>query len=393
MKLVILSYLLTIFALSIYSYALIDPNITFFQHPLWVAFRDPLVQFGYYYREWSWLCYFLLVVLLFIFSYYCIKRYKKINPISVAFIIGVMLLISYPFLSHDFFNYMFDAKILTYYGKNPYLFKALDFPYDKWIRFMHWTHRSYPYGPVFLILTLIPSLLGFGKFALTFILFKGMYIMFYLACVLLLNRLNRKWAIFFATHPLIIMEGLISSHNDFIALALGIIGVYFLFTQKHKWGRIFFLGSVGIKFMSVPIFFLRAPAPRRFLSLLKSFAQSIFSHSYKKRVLDKLRNNQNILLFALQIVVILVFSLHSTIQPWYFLSLFVFIPFVFDLLSKLWIFFFGLLISYYPYVRLGGWGSLDNVDLKNQIIFIFAVTNIIYLLILSRSRKSIFTKH
>ena len=39
-----------------------------------------------------------------------------------------------------------------------------------------------------------------------------------------LNKLNTKWAIFFATNPFVLIEGLTNAHNDFIAVGLAILG-------------------------------------------------------------------------------------------------------------------------------------------------------------------------
>ena len=344
------AYILLTFLLGIYSYALIDPNITFFQHPLWVAFRDPLVQFGYYNREGSWWVYFLLITALFALSFFAVRYYKKINVMILALLLGGFLLFSYPFLSHDFFNYMFDAKIFTYYHQNPYFQKALDFPGDQWTRFMHWTHRSYPYGPIFLILSFIPAFLGFGKFAISFLLFKVFFISCYLISVYLLNKLDKKWAIMFATSPLIIIEGLISSHNDIVAVALGIIGVYFILEKKKIGGTLFILFSGGIKYITAPLIFL------------------LNKKLYKIALL-------------LQLIVLTYLSFKMEIQPWYFLSLFIFLPFFPEFIERLQIFFFGLLMSYYPYIRLGGWDTAEKVNLKHQIIIVFFALNVLYLLL------------
>lgn len=342
-----LIYAIIIFTLGLYSFVLVDPNITFMQNGYWVSFRDIAVQIGYYQREASWYIFLSLIVLLFIFHFYFIKKYKEVSVKKIALILGTLLLISYPFLSHDFFNYMFDAKILTYYHQNPYLQRALDYPGDQWTRFMHWTHRTYPYGPVFLLLSLIPSLLGFGKFTLSFLLFKGFFILCYGVSVYLLNKLNKKWAVIFATHPLVIMEGLVSSHNDIVALALGIIGVYFILKKKNAGGMVFFLLSAGIKYISAPFVFL---FNKRFYKVALLLQLSIFTY----------------------------LSLKMEIQPWYFLALFAFLPFFEEVISNMSIFFFGLLISYYPYIRLGGWDTAEKVNLKHQIIFIFFLINVFY---------------
>jgi len=342
-----LIYSIIIIVLGLYSFVLVDPNITFVQNRNWVSFRDVAVQIGYYQRETSWYIFLSLIVLLFAFHFYFVKKYREISVKKIAFILGAILLISYPFLSHDFFNYMFDAKILTYYHQNPYLQRALDYPADQWIRFMHWTHRTYPYGPVFLLLSLVPSFLGFGKFALSFLLFKAFFILCYGTSVYLLNKLNKKWAIMFATHPLIIIEGLVSSHNDIVALALGIIGVYFILKKKRVGGILFLLFSAGIKYITAPVIFL-----------------------FHKR--------GYIIALLLQLFILAYLSFKMEIQPWYFLALFAFLPFYDEVISSMNIFFFGLLMSYYPYIRLGGWDTVEKVNIKHQIIFAFFLINVFY---------------
>lgn len=348
---IILLYAISLFSLSVYSFSLIDPNLTFFQTSWWEIFRDKMVYFGYYQRDFSWLVYLILIVLLFAFHYYLLKKYKQFNPIKIAIIIGLIFLFSYPFLSHDFFNYMFDAKIATYYHKNPYFYKALDFPNDQWLRFMHWTHRTYPYGPTFLLLTLIPSFLSFGKFVLSFIFFKSMFVLFYLATVYFLQRLNKLWAIFFATNPLIIIEGLVSSHNDLVAVSLAIFGIYYCAKNKNLIGRLLFLFSGGIKFITFPLL--------------------LWTRSYPKL---------HRFIFLVIIGILVYLSLKSEIQPWYFLNLFIFLPFFYRWINRLNIFFFGLLISYYPFIRLGAWDSPYKINLKHIIIIIFGLINIFYFL-------------
>lgn len=344
-------YALVLIFFSIFSYVLIDPNITFFQSPLWVTFQDYVVYLGYYRRDITTPVYIILVLLLFFFYFYFVNKFKKYNPLKISIVIGVILLFSYPFLSHDFFNYMFDAKIVTFYHKNPYFFKALDFPSDQWLRFMHWTHRTYPYGPTFLLITLIPSFLSFGKFVISFFLFKLTFIIFYIIGVYYLKKIDNKNAMILATHPLVIIEGIISSHNDLIGLSLAIVGIYYLTRNKFIHGRLLILLSAGIKYISFPILF--------------------FSKS----------KNLNKIILVFQILILLFISLRMEIQPWYFLVLFAFLPFFKNLILKLNIFFAGLLFSYYPYIRLGGWDTINKVNMKHDIILVFLTINIIFLVI------------
>jgi hypothetical protein len=321
-------------------------------HPVWVWFRDNIIQLGYFHRDYSIFLYIALVAILFAFHFYFVKKYKDIPILKIGFIIGLICLASYPFLSHDLFNYIFDAKIFTYYGKNPYFTKPGDFPNDEWLRFMHWTHRTYPYGPSFLVLSFIPSFLGFGKFALHFLFFKAFNIVFYILGVYFLNKIDKKGAITFATHPLVIIEGLVNSHNDLIGVSLAIIGLYYLEKDRNWFGRFYLLLSTGIKYLTFPV-----------LALVKN--NKLFISSA----------------FILQLALLFYLSVFNEVQPWYYLTLFVYLPYFKEFISTFNIFLFGILMSYYPYIFLGGWDSKEKVDLKHYIILSFLVLNVLYILI------------
>ncbi len=350
----IAGYIIVLFGLLIYSFTLIDPNITLINHPLWDSFREPMVFLGYYNRPVSWLIYISIVILLFIFHYLFVKKYKDYNPVFLSLVIGYILLLSYPLLSHDFFNYMFDARILTFYGQNPYQKMALDFPTDDWLRFMHWTHRAYPYGPSFLVITLIPSFLSLGKLILNYFFFKALFIAAYFIGVLYLNKINKKSAMEFATHPFILIEGLVNAHNDLIGVTLALIGSYYLFKDNNIIARIFLALSGGIKYVSAPLFFIAN----------KNF-----------------RNwNAIILLGQLLLLIYLVYT--KGFQQWYLLTIFAYLPFFPRLIKYINISLFGLLISYYPYIRLGGWDSTEKIQLKETIIYSSIVINIVIILLL-----------
>jgi hypothetical protein len=341
-------YGLILFLLSLYSYSLIDLNLTLFNFPQWDMFRSIIIQLGYFHRDYSSGIYVAFVIVLFVFHYYFLKQ-KRYGPVKIAGLTAVILFLSYPFLSHDFFNYMFDAKIVTQYHMNPYLKKPLDFPADDWLRFMHWTHRSYPYGPTFLPLTLIPSFLGFGKFIVTYVLFKAFFLSLYVAAVYYLSKLQKRWGMIVATSPLVLMEGLVSLHNDVVAVSLGLIGIYFLYTGKTVVARMLFIVSGGIKYLTMPLILLQ----KKNMQITKLVFAAI-----------------------LGLVVYLSFSLE--IQPWYFLSLFLLLPYYETFLELLQPFFFGLLLSYYPYVRFGGWDSVDKIQMKHTIILIFFIVTVLW---------------
>jgi len=336
-----------------------------------------MVEFGYNRRQDSWITYLALIIILFIFHYLFIHFYKKLRltPFKIALVIGGLLVFSYPFLSADFFSYIFYARITTLYSKTPYTNIPGDFYLDPWLRFTQWTGHNSLYGPVFFLISLVPSYLGFAKLLPTFLLFKLTTVVFYFLAVWFLEKLNKKWAIIFATSPLILVEGLINGHNDLIGISLAIVGLYYYLIGTSFWqGRrprpesnldvsllprmkafVFIILSVGIKYLTLP-----------FLLILTKF-------------------KQNKLIVLLSVTGLITYwTFKSEIQPWYFIIFFGLIPFYEDLVYRLNIFFFGLLMSYYPFVRFGGWGNVrfwttdQKVIFKHNIIIIFFLINLAY---------------
>ena len=358
---ILVLYSIFLILLTLYSYALIDLNLTLINTSWWMSLREPFIQLGYFHRDYSWYTYLSIISILFVLNYYFVKNYKRFSALKIAIITGFILLFSYPFLSHDFFNYIFDAKILTYYGQNPYLHKPMDFLQDEWLRFMHWTHRSYPYGPVFLFFTLIPSFLAFGKFILNYLLFKALFVTFYLVAVIYLSKQNKKSAIDFATHPVILIEGLVASHNDLIATSLAIVGLYYLLQGAAIKSRFVLLASALIKYITLPL---------------------VFVSKNKDSLINKA-----VLVF--QILLIIYLSITREVQQWYILALFSFLPIYPNIIRKSSILLFGLLLSYYPYIFLGGWDSDEKLFWKRGIIVGAAILNCIYLAVEYRKKITV----
>ena len=86
-------------------------------------------------------------------------------------------------------------------------------------------------------------------------------------------------------------------------------------------------------------------------------------------------------------------TFRSEIQPWYYLSVFAFLPFFEEFIGKLNIFWAGLLFSYYPYIYLGGWDKPEKVVLKHNIIIAFAVLNALYLIFLNLTKAKSSSKN
>lgn len=251
----ILLYFLVLVLLGIYSYSQIDLNLTLLQSPWFLEFKNQLIQLGYFNRPFSTGIFVLITVLLFVFYIFFVIKAEKVSLKTLVIgILGVgfLGLLSYPAFSHDIFNYIFDARIAVFHGANPYTSTALMFPLDTWTRFMNWTHRSYPYGPTFLPISILFYFLGLNKFIWTLILFKSMLIGSFLGASYLIYKLAGKKALtIFAFNPLVIYEMVVSSHLDGLMLFFAVLG-YFLYVKKKKFaGIISWIISVGIKYATI----------------------------------------------------------------------------------------------------------------------------------------------
>ena len=243
------AWLISLAVLAILSYTQVDLNLTLINWKPYLDIQKQFTQLGYFNRGLNGNLFSIVFVAL-VAGYAAIIKAAHAKWISLpqlkklALTSSIILLFSYTVFSHDLFNYIFDARIITLYHQNPYAQKALDYPSDDWIRFMQWTHRTYPYGPSWLIITLVPSLLGFAKLLPTYLLFKAMFVLFYnLMLIYFLKILEQKntkavaipvcFALL-AFNPLILVDGLVSSRIDLVMASLAMIALYYHLKNDNK---------------------------------------------------------------------------------------------------------------------------------------------------------------
>jgi len=213
----------------------------------------------------------------------------------------------------------------------------------------------------------------------------------YLLAVYFLNKTNKRIAFQFATHPLIIIEGIINGHNDMIAVSLGLIGIYLLEKKYKLVGSILLLFSAGIKYITMPLLLLLASVRHS-----REDGNPVYKFQFLKdysRLDTLIRGYDNLIFisFLFQISLIIYLCYKIEIQPWYFLSLFVFLPFFSVFIEKFNILFFGLLLSYYPFIRFGDW-TAKTVSIKRDIVFIALFINSLYFIFMYFWKKKFLSK-
>lgn len=376
-------YLILIIILFLYSFTQVDLGLALTRYPALFSIQRSFQEIGYFNRSLSTYLFIGIVFSLFAFYFYFIKLSLK-NKLSKKFIwrmifaTSFVLAFSYNAFSYDIFNYIFDAKVVSYYHENPYIKRPLDFPQDKMLYFMHWTHATYAYGPTWLFLTVPLSFLGMNIFLVTFFLFKFFLTFCYLGSVFLIGKILRKASpkneifglVFFAFNPLVLIESLVSSHNDIAMMFFALLAIYLLINKKTILAFLALIFSALLKDVTAV---LLAP----FLAYVFPFSRKFISSWEKFFLLSTV--------FLIGGLMFVVYKIG--IQPWYFLwilpVLALFKPNKY-LISVSMGFSFGLLMRYVPFLWQGNWdGSAFMVEqiLTISSLIIFPALTFVYTLI------------
>jgi hypothetical protein len=355
---------------------------------MWKTFfnnRELLAQAYFALISFSFFSYLLFV------SQLLKHKIKDFKLLLILFLtLAGPLLISNNALSYDAFNYIFNAKMVSVYGEDPHTKVALDFPDDPWIKFMHNTHTTAPYGKAWTLLSLIPFSLGFGKFIITWLIFRLFSLLPLLTFLLLLwkyqKRINHPWTIFLIFNPLILIEVISNFHNDFWMITPAVLSLLILDSKsKNKitfvlktFLSLLLLGfSIWIKLATViliPIWLMLLSKSK--LNMIPRFSQII-------------RNWP--LLASIGMFVPLLTLRSQQFHPWYLVWTIAFIPFFLkNKISKIWA--FALLVlsvsSMYRYLPFLYHNNYDG----NVLLWQKAISFTPFIIALILSLKHLFTK-
>lgn len=382
-SLFIVLYFLIAILLFLYSFTQIDLGLTLTRMSIWADIQKNFQYIGYFNRPLSTMLYVGILVLLFVYYFFFLflAKKKKLQEKTFWFLVlGITLFLafSYNAFSHDIFNYIFDAKILSFYQDNPYARKALDYPTDPMLGFMRWTHRTYPYGPVWLALTAPLSYLGFQYLLLTQILFKLLMAGSFLGSVYYIGEILRKHKAdyrilgmtFFAFNPLVLIESLVSAHNDIVMMFFALMALYFLVIRRLNFSLLFLVFSIGVKFATaflLPLYLIQWVLVKK----QKPFSWEIFY----------------ICASILMLLAVIAASLRSNFQPWYLIFMLPFVSFIAVrkyVAIPVILLTIAALVNYIPYLYYGNWdkpiqdmlfqinvGSLISAVVLGVILFVF----------------------
>lgn len=334
--------------LFLYSYTQIDLSLTLSSAGFLQSIQKQFQYVGFFARPVSTLL-FVGIIGTWYLLYAGVLSAARNGQLSITqlwriiIVITVLLVLSYPAFSYDLFNYIFTAKTVLVYHKNPYEIIPLQFAgLDPLVSIMRWTHLSSAYTPVWIVLSLPAYLLGFGKFLLIVWNLKITVALFYLFAVIgvkkVLERIEPAHVVLgtaiFALNPLVIIESLVSAHNDIAMMAIGVWAIILMIGKKYLMSWVVLSLSIAVKLMTitlVPIF-----------------------------LFNRLRTNWRIWsLVGLGIGFLFVLTKREPL-PWYWVW---FMPMIAFLPTKKWLvtlagwYSFALLMRYGPYLYFGNWNA------------------------------------
>lgn len=355
--------------LFLYSYTQVDLSLTLSRASIYQTIEKSFQYIGWFNRPLSTYLYTGIFVLLFFLYFWTMHLVstKKIPAKTVwitIFVVGIVLVFSYNAFSYDLFNYIFDAKIVTMYHQNPYIHKALDFPHDPMLSFMHWTHRDYPYGPLWLVMTVPLSFIGNHIFIVTFYLFKVLIAAFFYLTVWSLTKIGKVLKFSnvllpvaaFAFNPFVLSESLVSSHNDIVMMGIAMYATFLLLKKEHIKGSILYILSAAVKFATA-------------LLLISFF------------LLVGIKKTKYFIGVSIVVMIgaVILATIRTNFQPWYLLYV---IPFAVLMIEKrfirypLYIFSIASTIYYIPYLYGGNWNP-PIPALLNGIMIVTTIISII----------------
>lgn len=343
----LISYILLCFFLILFSYLFIDRNL--------LLFNRFYSGFSLQNRSFAAVIFVIFITFLTILYYRSILNAKK-NNLSLpsikklVAIVSTILFFSYPaMLSYDIFNYILTAKVAFLYHENPYIVMPVEFIGDSNLAWTRAANKIALYGPSWIALTAIPHFLSFNNIILAILSFKAVALLFYLATLKLIFKLTKNTlsVVLFALSPLVLIETLVSAHNDIVMIFFALLSFYLLSKKKIFWAAILIILSIFIKYATI--------------LLLPIFIYVVLKTLKKEKV-----NWNKIFYFSawLMLIAFLMSLLRGEIYPWYAiwpLSLAVLVPQRKFLLSLTLTLSISVLFRYIPELYTGSYFGITPI--------------------------------
>lgn len=201
---------------------------------------------------------------------------------AVVILCAIIFAFLPPIASSDALSSVFKIKLFSVTHTNPYLIYPSQFPGDSWSLGTSWKHIPMPYGPFWVLLSLIflpfikmgqVATIIFYKLALSGAAMLCGRIIFSLADKLGLD--GRKAEFIFLWNPLILLTIFSDAHNDIAMMLFLFLAIYFLLEEKFESAMLALAASAMVKYitvLAVPFFLLYIYRSRGLKAAARSLA-------------------------------------------------------------------------------------------------------------------------
>ncbi|MCC6175386.1 MAG: DUF2029 domain-containing protein [Chloroflexi bacterium] len=220
-----------------------------FQWPLWRLYTQPHLDYAFLsgYTQGGEARYLGSFALLFVLQYvgYRIVRTRPgAGPLDLILggqvVFGLLNVWIYPVAALDVYDYLMYGRMVFLYGGNPFLQPPSAFP-DPLVGFSPWPNERSVYGPVWQIVSLVPTGLSRGDLLAGLVAFKLTTLCFFVGCTLLIWQILRRTApacapsgaLLFAWNPLLQFELVGNGHNDVVMVFFLLLAVLALVAERR----------------------------------------------------------------------------------------------------------------------------------------------------------------
>ena len=168
----------------------------------------------------------------------------------------VTALASRRLFSNDLFSYIFNGRIMTVYGANPYLAVPARYPQDPLLPLVDWREVPNFYGPLWTLIGAELTRLGGDELGLTLLLFRLVPAAAAIAAGFLIWWTLRCWqprqaalgAALWAWNPLVVLESGVSGHNDALLALLLVVAAWGLVRRRAVLGLLALTAAALVKY-------------------------------------------------------------------------------------------------------------------------------------------------
>lgn len=169
---------------------------------------------------------------------------------------AVALLAMYPPAAADMFHYHADARTLWIHGENPLTTAPGAFPYP--IAYS-WADQPSPYGPLWALLSGIPTLPAGDHTVAALLGFKLLAAASLLGCAAVIWLIVRRTrpgdealaVLLFAWNPYVLLRVVGNGHNDLVMMLFVLLALAFMHRQRWTWALAMLVLSIMVKYVSL----------------------------------------------------------------------------------------------------------------------------------------------